>query len=181
MKSNFTSYDYEKSFERIDGIIATSENSFEEVDSIPSRDKLTFTNGFYVNCAALFIDIRESSGLTGQHYRPKLAKLYRAYISETVAVMNGDSLCAEVVVQGDSVSGVFDMLHPYLTDRVFYTACKLASLVDVLNCKLKAADITEITVGIGASYGRALMIKAGYKGSGINVFDILKGDHPAEF
>lgn len=168
MESNFVSYDYEKSFERIDEIIATSENSFEELDSIPSRDKLTFTNGFYVYCSALFIDIRGSSDLTDEHYRPKLAKLYRAYISEAVAVINGNSTCAEVTVQGDSVAGVFDT--PYQSDinSVFSTAAKLASLVDVLNCKFRAVDIEEITVGIGISYGRALMIKAGYKGSGIN-------------
>ena len=80
MESNFSTYRYLDSFERIDTIIAESENSFEELNGIPSREKLTFANGFYVFCSALVVDIRESSKLPDKHNRPKLAKLYRSYI-----------------------------------------------------------------------------------------------------
>lgn len=168
MASNFISYDYEKSFQRIDEILATSENAFEELDSIPSREKLTFTNGFYVYCSALFVDIRGSSDLTDEHYRPKLAKLYRAYISEVVAVLNGNLQCAEISIHGDSVCGIFDTPKKWQINHVFSTGAEVASLVKALNCKLGRAEIKGVTVGIGMSYGRALMVKAGCKGSGIN-------------
>lgn len=114
MKSNHIIYSYLTSFDRINEIIATSDNSFEELPSIPSRDKLTFTNGFYVKCAALWIDIHGSSSLTNEHRRPKLAKLYRSYLSEVVAVMNGNEKCAEINIIGDGVSGIFDT--PYKKD-----------------------------------------------------------------
>ena len=55
-------YDYMKSFDRIDDIL-TSANNYEERDSIPSREELTFNNGFYVMCNAIFIDVRDSSSL----------------------------------------------------------------------------------------------------------------------
>jgi len=168
MESNFTIYKYLDSFGRIDTIIAESENSFEELRSIPSRDKLTFTNGFYVDCSALVVDIRDSSQLTEKHNRPKLAKLYRSYISEVVAVMNGNPTCSEINIIGDGVVGIFNTKTKPDIDSVFGTAYTIASLVDVLNYKLKKAGIEQITVGIGISYGRALMIKAGSKGSGIN-------------
>jgi class 3 adenylate cyclase len=42
------------------------------------------------------------------------------------------------------------------------------SLIDVLNCRLDRYGIAPIAAGVGMSYGRALMIKAGYKGSAIN-------------
>lgn len=168
MESHYIEYDYLKSFERIDTIIAASDNSFEELKEIPSRDKLTFTNGFYVYCSALFVDIRDSSQLPEKHTRPKLAKLYRVYLSEIVAVMNGNDVCAEVNIVGDCVTGIFKTPYKSDIESVFSTAAKIASLVDVLNCKFKRSDIEQITVGIGMSYGRALMIKAGYKGSGIN-------------
>lgn len=168
MESNHIQYDYLKSFERIDEIIAASDNSFEELDQIPSRDKLTFTNGFYVNCAALFVDIRDSSQLPEKHKRPKLGKLYRAYISEVVAVMNGDEQCAEIGIVGDCVSGIFDTPGKIHINGVFYTAAKVASLARVLNYKYEKHGIEPISVGIGMAWGRALMIKAGYKGSGIN-------------
>ena len=168
MESNHISYEYIKSFERIDTIIATSDNSFEELDEIPSRDKLTFTNGFYVNCSALFVDIRDSSQIPNKHTRPKLAKLYRAYISEIVAIMNGINLCSEINIVGDCVSGIFNTPYKSNFDSLFATAAQISSFIDVLNCKFEKNNIEQINVGIGLSYGRSLMIKAGYSGSGIN-------------
>jgi class 3 adenylate cyclase len=168
MESNHVEYNFISSFERIDQIIAESENSFEELKEVPSRDKLTFTNGFYVNCSALVIDIRGSSDLPEKHNRPKLAKLYRTFLSEVVAVMNGNSDCAEIFIVGDCVTGIFNTPYKSQVDSVFSTAARLSSLVDVMNYKFAENEIEQIVVGIGISDGRALMIKAGYKGSGIN-------------
>lgn len=168
MKSNHIAYDYLKSFERIDIILDESDNSFEELKSIPSREKLTYNNGFYVNCSAIFVDIRKSSQLTDKHLRPKLAKLYRVFISEVVAVMNGNELCAEINIIGDCVSGIFDTPSKDDINSVFSIAARVTSLIKVMNCKFKKREIEQIEVGIGISYGRALMIKAGYNGSGIN-------------
>ena len=168
MESYHIEYDYLKSFDRIDAIISESDNSFEDAECIPPRDRLTFSNGFYVNCTALFVDIRGSSGLPESHKRPKLAKLYRAYISEVVAVMNGNTCCAEVSIVGDCVSAVFDTPYNVSINSVFTTAAQIGSLIDVLDCKFQKHGIEGIKIGIGMSYGRALMIKAGYKGSSIN-------------
>ncbi len=168
MKSNYQIYDFEKSRERLDDILNTSDTSYEEKDNIPSRDNLTFTNGYYVNCSCLFVDIRNSSKLPSKYRRPTLARIYRAYISELVAIINSNSDCKEVNIHGDSVWGVFDTNYKVDIDRVFATAFQIASLIDTLNCKLKKKKIAPITVGIGIDDGRALMIKAGYKGSTIN-------------
>jgi len=168
MQSNYLAYDHLKGVERLDSILEASDSSFIEVDSIPSRDKLTFTNGFYVNCSALFADIRGSADLPKKYRRPTLAKIYRAYISELVAVINGSALCSEISIVGDSVSGVFDTPFKANINAVFATAAQVASLVKILNCRLARKGIDPLNVGIGLSYGRALMIKAGYSGSGIN-------------
>src|SRR4051794_39264276 len=135
---------------------------------VPDRDRLTCSNGFYAYCSALFVDIRGSSDLPSKHKRPTLARLYRAYISELVAVMNGDPACREINIVGD---GVWCVVNTKLTtdiDDVFSTAARINELIDVLNCKLRKRGIEEIRIGIGIEYGRALMIKAGYSGSGIN-------------
>jgi class 3 adenylate cyclase len=168
MKSSFIEYKVEESAARMNEILTSSDVSYEEVNSIPSRDRLTFTNGFYVNCTALFVDIRKSSELPGKHTRPRLARLYRTYISEVVAVINANGRCAEISIVGDSVSGILDTPNKVDIDWVFATAARLASLNDIMNYKFKKNDISEIAVGIGVAYGRALMIKAGYNGSGIN-------------
>ena len=169
MKSNYIDYDFEKSRKRIDDILKTEDKSFEEVDKIPSRDKLTFNNGFYVNkTSALFVDIRESSKLPSKYKRPVLARIYRSYISEVVAVINGNPLCSEININGDCVWGVFDAQYKHQLDRLFSTAAEVSSIIDTLNCKYKKKGIDPLTVGIGLGFGRVLMIKAGYSGSGLN-------------
>lgn len=169
MDSNFKAYDYLASLARIDGILAQPSGSYEERDKLPDRDVLTFENGFYAYCSALFVDIRDSSTLPGLYNRPALAKLYRAFISEMVAIMNSEIYAREINIVGDCVWGVFNTPRTSDIDDVYSLAYTANSLVKVLNYKLRKAGYeTPIKVGIGMSYGRALMIKAGYSGSGIN-------------
>lgn len=168
MESNHINYDFDKGLQRLDNIIDLSDSSFEERDEIPKRDELRFNNGFYVNCSALFVDIRNSSNLPSVHRRPTLAKIYRSYISETVAIMNSIDSCAEINIVGDAVSGIFNTPKKIDIQNLFETVAEISCIIEILNCKLNKKSITPIEVGIGLSYGRALMIKAGYSGSGIN-------------
>jgi len=168
MESNNKSYNFQDSLERIDSFINQSNATYQKVNYIPSRDQLTYDNGFYVNCSAIFVDIRESSSLTDKHYRPTLAKLYRAFISEVTAILNSNQYCKEINIIGDCVAGISDTKGASSANQLVDTASQICSLVDILNCKFKKADINEINIGIGISYGRALMVQAGNKGSGLN-------------
>ena len=170
METKYKAYNRNDSWNRIDEILTKSDSSFEELKEIPSRDRLTFTNGFYVECSCVFMDIRKSSELPRKYQRPTLAKIYRTYISEAVAVMNGSTLCKEINIHGDAVWGMFNTPYKSNMDTTFGVAAELSSVVDLLNCRYakKTNNIEPITVGIGVDYGRALMLKAGYKGSGIN-------------
>jgi len=168
MQTNYVTYDFDKSRSRIDEILDESDKSFEELNYIPSRDKLTYKNGFYVNCTALFVDIRDSSTLPSKHKRPALAKIYRTYISEVVAIINGNSHCKEIEIDGDCISGIYNTPSKSDIDSVFADAARINSLIKVLNCKYEKRGIEKIDIGIGIDYGRALMIKAGYNGSGLN-------------
>jgi class 3 adenylate cyclase len=168
MEATNNIYDFASSLERIDDILNADNKQYEENQSIPARSRLTFTNGYYVNCTALFVDICDSSNLPEYQNRPVLAKIYRSFISELVALFNGANKCKEVNINGDCVWAVFDT--PYIgdIDSVYSTACKANALVNVLNYKLKKKGYKTYKVGIGIDYGRALMIKAGHKGSTIN-------------
>lgn len=171
MKATNYKYDLDSSVSRIDEILDASNDEFVESDSIVDREKLTYTNGFYVHCTALFVDIRDSSNMTDAHKRPVLAKIYRSFISEMVALMNGHDTCREVNINGDCVWCVCETNYKKDIDGVFSLAAKACSLVDILNYKLKKKDFQRYEVGVGIDYGRALMIKAGYKGSSIQ--DVL--------
>lgn len=168
MESNHITYDFDKSRDRIDDILDESDKSFKKLDSIPNRDKLTFKNGFYVNCSALFVDLRDSSDLPNKHKRPTLAKIYRSYISEVVAIMNGNENCEEIRIDGDCISGIYNTPKKPDIDSLFSDSARINSLIKTLNCKYKKRGIEPIKAGISMDYGRALMIKAGYSGSGLN-------------
>ncbi|MEU2448004.1 adenylate/guanylate cyclase domain-containing protein [Streptomyces althioticus] len=168
MDSNFKPYDYEASFKRLKDILNQSEINYEESDSLPDREKLTYSNGFYAYCSALFIDIRGSSKLPSKYRRPTLARLYRAYVSEVVAILNSDPYCREVNIVGDGAWAVYNTPRRSDIDDIFAISYALNSMIKVLNYELKKKKLDPIEVGIGISYGRALMIKAGYSGSGIS-------------
>lgn len=168
MDGNFKTYDYLKSSERIAEILNQPAGSFEEVDGLPDRDQLTYTNGFYGMCSAIFIDIRDSSGLTAKYKRPTLAKIYRSFISEMVAVLNGDVYVREVNIVGDCVWAVYKTTLKSHIDDVFSIASRANTLIKLLNHHFEKKGIDSIKIGIGVDYGRVLMIKAGYSGSGIS-------------
>lgn len=169
MESNNTmNYDVEKSAERMDDILDASNNNYCDKKSVPARSDLTFKNGYYVYVTAIFIDIVGSSDMTDEHKRPTLAKMYRAFLSECVAIMNAESDCKEININGDCVWGIFDTPQKKDVDEVISVAAKLNSMIKILNYKLRKKEYSEISVGLGIDYGRALMVKAGYSGSGIN-------------
>lgn len=169
MEANHTMpYDVKESSERMDEILNASNDNYSDKDSIPSRSDLTFKNGYYVNVTAIFIDIVESSDMTDEHKRPTLAKMYRAFLSECVAIMNAEDDCKEININGDCVWGVFETPLKRQVDNVVSVAAKLNSMIQILNYKLRKKGYSEISVGIGIDDGRALMVKAGYSGSGIN-------------
>lgn len=168
MESNYKNYNFKDSLCRLDEILNASDNSYEKKNEIPKRDRLSYTNGFYVNCTAVFVDICDSSKLPSVHNRPVLAKIYRSFISEVTAIFNGNKNCREVNVQGDCVWAIFETHCQAHFRDVLYNCAQVNSLINILNFKLQKKGYQTFNVGIGADYGRALMIKAGHKGSTIN-------------
>ncbi len=165
---NYKPYSWVSSSSRIKEILDQPAGQFEETDDLPSRDKLTYTNGFYGQCCAIFIDIRDSSGLTQRYKRPVLAKIYRSFISEMVAVLNGHKNVREVNIVGDCVWAVYNTPWTSDIDGVFSTAFQANTLLELLNAHLEKRSLLPLKIGIGVDWGRVLMIKAGYSGSSIN-------------
>lgn len=168
MKATNRAYSIESSDERMCHILGLDDNVYVDSAHIPDPNLLTYDNGFHVDCAAVFIDIRGSSGLVRKHSTPVLGKIYRAYISECIAVLNQDPNCGEIFIQGDCVGALFHVPTAEDVNSVFFRTGELNSLIQLLNWRLGQKGYSALECGIGMSVGRALMIKAGYKGSGIN-------------
>lgn len=168
MEATKSQYEFKDSIQRIDEILDSADASYSDSNGIPSRDQLTFLNGFYVDVTVLFVDMRGSKELAENHSRPVLAKIFRAYISEVVAVLRSNDLVSEVFIEGDGVWAVFNTVTKQDVEGVFETAAMVSSLIDILNIKLANKGYATIAVGIGIEDGESLYIKAGYKGSGVN-------------
>jgi class 3 adenylate cyclase len=168
METKSKNYNFKESFKRIDDILDESDKSFEESKSIPSRNNLTYKNGFYVDCSAIAVTLRGSTELPGKFTLPVLTKIYRSFISETVAILNSNSQCVDIRINGDCLTGIYNTPHKADIDSLFSDAAKITSLVNTLSRKLEERGQHKVSVAIGMDYGRSLMVKAGYAGSGIN-------------
>jgi len=175
MKSDYKEFNLKESVERINELIESRESRFTELEGIPARNTLTFTNGFYVKCSVLSVDIRVQSEDADFYSNLGNLLLYRACVSEVTAVMNGNEKCAEINVVGNFVCGVFNTPWSEDVDEVFTTAAKISSVVDGINLKFKKTGLGELTVGLGLSYGKALLVKTGNRGSGFTDF-VWMGD-----
>ena len=71
-------------------------------------------------------------------------------------------------IVGDCVWAVYNTPLRSHIDDVFSIGAKANSLARLLNHHLARKDLDPLRMGIGMEWGRALMIKAGYNGSGIN-------------
>ena len=127
MDGNYSPFSAASSASRMDGILQQAAGAFEETQSLPDRDRLTYENGFYAYCSAIFVDLRDSSKLTSQYDRPRLAKLYRVFISEMVAALNGDPRVREVNIVGDCVWAVYNTPTIADIDAVFAAAARANS------------------------------------------------------
>ncbi len=168
MKVKHSEYNFNKSLERISDILDSSDNEYKKHKGVPPEGSLTFKNGFYVDVTVVFVDIRGSKELAEKHTRPVLAKIYRSYISEVIAVMKGNSTINDIFIEGDGVWAVFNTQTNKEVQSVFSTTSKISSLINALNKKMLKKGYSEIKVGIGIEDGETLYIKAGYKDSGIN-------------
>lgn len=174
MRANYQRFDFENSKERIKKTLR-GDVSYNKSSDIPKLHDLTFKTGTYVNCASLFIDLRGSSSLIEVYGKdPKiLARLYRAYISEMVAIVNSFKSCQEVNIIGDCVSAMFagDQGEEKPVIEALRAASMCNGMMRVLNAEFKKTwgrNFKEIEAGIGVALGQALVIKAGYSETGIH-------------
>lgn len=82
------------------------------------------------------------------------------------AVLNSGSCVREVNIVGDCVWGAYNTPYKPAIKNVFAVACTADTLLKLLNHHYAKSGIESLEIGIGVDYGRTLMIKAGFSGSG---------------
>jgi class 3 adenylate cyclase len=164
MKCDHADFKVKDSVDRIKQISETKDTNYQKGDYFPAHDELTNTNGFYVKCSALCVSFHDLYEFSGCQTDLSLTKIYRAYISEVAAIMNSNPKCAEIKIAKNCIWGVFNTPFSEDIDELLSTAGKISSLINMINSKF-AGSTKKMKIGIGMSYGEALVFKVGYKGS----------------
>ena len=157
-------YNIEKSAGRIQEILDSNNSNYEDKGNVvPSRDSLTYNNGYYVNVTALFIDIVGSSKLIEECQRPTLAKIYRSFISECVAIISSTSQCREVSINGDFVWGIFVNNACHLANKAGRNGRKSIIVTNVIY-----SNLNEHNQSLLSSYYDWEQYSSNYEGNVIN-------------
>lgn len=160
-------YDYKKGKERVESILDGNLEVIEK-DELPSDESFTFSNGYYSWISAVFVDIRKSSILFADEDKEKVSKLIRSFTSEVIEILRKDDNLREIGIRGDCVYAVYttpkkaDIYE--VADKTFY----INTYMKMLNTLLSDRSLPNISVGIGMSTAKELVVKAGRKDVGIN-------------
>ena len=162
-------YDYKSGKKRIEEIL---DNKLEIIsqNELPTDNdnKFTFSNGYYSWITSVFVDIRNSSKLFADEDKEKVSKVIRSFTSEIIEILRDDDNLREIGIRGDCVYAVYttpcksDIYE--IADKTFY----INTYMKMLNELLQKRSLPRLTVGIGMSTDKELVIKAGRKDVGIN-------------
>lgn len=159
-------YNYKNSKHKIIEIL-TSKTPIEKTDKIPSDNEFTFDNGIICWVGAIFIDIENSSTLFSSK-NEKLARLMRAFTSETITIMQDKTDYAQIGIRGDCVYSIYSAQKQEDLLEIFRIAYRLNTFIKMFNKIIVNYGYDEINAGIGLGCDEDLIIKAGRSGYGIN-------------
>lgn len=161
------SYDYQAGKKRIQEIL---DNKLEVIEKkkIPKDDKFTFSNAYYGWVTGVFIDIRDSSELFSNEDKEIVSKIIRSFTSEIIEILRDSDDLREIGIRGDCVYAIY---ATEVKDNIYETvdrAIYVNTFLGMLNQLLTEKYYPTVSVGIGISSDKELVVKAGRKGVDIN-------------
>jgi hypothetical protein len=160
-------YDFEAGKKRIDSIL-TSQIEIIEQDKIPPEDVFVLRKGYYGLVTALYVNIRQSSIIFADEDRIQVAKIIRCFSSEVLEILRGYDFLREYGIRGDCLYAIYTT--PIQTDVniVLDIACYVNTFMKMLNLQLAKRNMPPLSVGIGISTDREMVITAGRKEVGVD-------------
>lgn len=160
-------YDYKAGKKRIKEILDNTLDVIEK-DRIPKDDNFTFSNAYYGWVTGVFIDIRNSTDLFSNEDKEEVSKIIRSFTSEIIEILRDSEDLREIGIRGDCVYAIYttnlksDIYES--VDKAIYAN----TFLGMLNKLLTEKYFPNISIGIGISTDKELVVKAGRKGTGIN-------------
>lgn len=164
---NFNS-DYKESKMRVEDIL-NSKTLIKDVEQISDDESgFTYENGVRTWIAAMFIDIRNSSALFNNNKQETIARIMRAFTSEVIQILRQNPKCVQIGIRGDCVYGIYSVQTIVDLNNIMLDACYINTFQRMFQIILSRKGWPTFQIGIGLGASKALVIKAGKKGTGIN-------------
>lgn len=147
---------------------------------LPTLDSIAFSDEKELETAVLYIDIRNSSDITGKHIPSNSAKIYKLF--HRAMLLAGKKYGGQVGgFAGDRIMIVF----PFGIDKqpranAIKTGIYMQYIIQrVLNPILKSKFSHPIACGVGIDFGKMLVVRVGQQGDGNN--DRIWAGHAANY
>lgn len=161
------SYDYKNGKKRVEKILDNN-IIIEENDRLPKSDNLTFENAYYSWISSIFVDIRNSTSFIQNNDKEVVAKIIRAFTSETIEILRNDDNLREIGIRGDCVYAIYTTPYKNMIYDVAIKSFYVNTLLNMINKVLNEKELPFIKVGVGVASAKELVIKTGRKDVGIN-------------
>ena len=163
-------YNYKDGKKRLYDIIDNKTTVIQN-SCVPSDDAFNFDNGIKAPVASIFVDIRNSSLFFIKNPRDRVARVIRAFVSETIEILRSDSNFRDLGIRGDCVFAVYNASSNEDVKNIFRCAVLVNTFLRMINKALRDKRWPELKIGIGLGFdANELVIKTGKKGSGYNDF-----------
>ena len=152
------SFNFIDSKRRVDDIL-TSKTEIVKKDKIPSNDdEFTYSNGIKSWVGAIFVDMVGSSALC-KTADEKTARIFRAFCSETIAILKDDPNYRQIGIRGDCVYSINSVSYQRDLVNLFYSAVRIHTFLEMFRKQLQNHNYETIKAGIGLGCSEDLIIK----------------------
>lgn len=159
-------YDFREGKKRVLDIL-TSKTCIETKDSIPNDEQFTYENGIKAWVGALFVDIKDSTNLFKNGNVEKIARMMRAFCKEIIGILKDNDNYRQIGIRGDCVYAIYSISKQNDLEGIFSDAVTINSFQIMFQRLLRQNNFPTFEIGIGLGASQDLVIKAGFKNTGI--------------
>lgn len=151
-------YSFEESLSRLDQMLnAQGKAEDPTLSSVPLLSSIPRKGGVVTYCSVLQLEMKVSS----ENSFEKIIYLYRAFLSEAVAIVSSHSRCLDVVALGTRLTAVFNTPLKKDIEALIDRAAMINSLAQVVSKKAAGVGLPEINIKIAIDYGKVMLMRYG--------------------
>ena len=151
-------FSFEESLSRLDQMLNV-QGAVEDIPlaSVPPLSDIPRKGGVVAYCSVMQLEMKVSS----DNSSTQLINLFRAFISEAVAIVSSHPHCIDVLALGTRLTAVFNTPLKKDIEALIDRVAMINSLAQVVSKKAMGVGLPEIRVGMGIDYGKVMLMRLG--------------------